>query len=363
MKTKGPFQVINLSAKIRIAAPLVRQIQYLVKTVSTECQWFHLVERKVEGNSIIFELTEMFIPPQTVTAATVESPEAGMSSLFTELVQKYGGFVPAGEKVRAMQCWAHSHVNMESSPSGTDQTNFQELITANKDSDVPVIMMITNKRDEVYFRVADPVTGLDFLNPPIEIVDLDVDTSYIDEAIKSKIVKQTFAPTYIKGGLPMFGTGSGSSYVPKTEYNKTENKGNKPSAVLKGKVNRKTQSFSHLKNDTSLINLLKDVSKIRSTAQDAEKLGQRTSSYLGNAAACFDILLRGEIPSSRPELNMTHLNVSIETIWSGGIDEYIDFLAASLVLYENYSNEDALILHNILNTNAMDQFLAVGHNL
>lgn len=337
MRTKGTFEVSNLSVRVRINQDLVRQIQYLVGKLDSECQWFHLVERIEEGNAIIFSLTEMFIPEQTVTGATVDSPASGMATLLTELTEKYGGFVAAGEQISKMQCWAHSHVNMEATPSGTDHQNYKELIAAQGHSEVPVIMMIVNKKDECFFKIYDPVTGLVFLNPVLEVVVPQIDSTYIDAAIKDKIKRQTY--NIITSGKSYTPIRFGGETHSSNQVSLYSGKGTSDviSSGLETRINRKKSSFEHLRGDENLKKLLKRISTSADATMEAREVSKRIFSSIGNAAACFQYLVSKKGPESKGTYNSDNLTAALESLWSGDMSEYVTYLAASMVLYESYS--------------------------
>jgi hypothetical protein len=150
----------------------------------------------------------MLIPEQEVTGATVESPDKGMLALWNELKAKYVKEDGTYDRdvvngiISKMHAWCHSHVNMAASPSGTDEATFRQWIDQNdKQGDTnPVIMMIVNKREEVYIRLYDPELGIYCENPDIEIVMPAVDTSYVEEAIKNKVKSKSF-PGYQSTGF------------------------------------------------------------------------------------------------------------------------------------------------------------------
>lgn len=204
MKPAGQFKnLVVIKPVILLSYELRSQIMAFVNGTNTsECQWFHTIERTVnhKGDKAIYTLRHMLIPEQEVTGATVESPEKGMLALWNELKEKHKNEDGSYDRdtvnsiVSKMHAWCHSHVNMTASPSGTDESTFKQWIDQNdKQGDLsPVVMMIVNKREEVYIRLYDPELGIYCENPDIEIVMPSVDLTYVDEAIKNKVKSKSF---------------------------------------------------------------------------------------------------------------------------------------------------------------------------
>ncbi len=198
MKRAGEFKnLIIVEPKILMPYELQAQVMAFVNgTNAQECQWFHTVTRTMstKGDKAYYTLDLMFIPEQTVTGATVESPDKGMLTIYNELKETYKTDTGYDKEtvnciLSSMHVWAHSHVNMQCSPSTTDETTFKQWIDQNKAADVnsPVIMMIVNKKEDIYFRLFDPEIGIYCENPSLEVIMPAVDTSYVTEAIKTKI--------------------------------------------------------------------------------------------------------------------------------------------------------------------------------
>lgn len=205
MKKAGEYKnLITYKPTVLIPHEIAASIRALVNgTDAKECQWFHQVNRITfrTGNRVVYSLEGIYIPEQEVTAATVESdPVKGLMGLWKELKDsnlKEDGTADT-EVVNAivskMNVWAHSHVNMACIPSGTDESTFKQWWTQAEaqESSEPSIMMIVNKRDEVYIRVFDPYLGVHFENPDIEISYPEVDLSYVQNALKDKIKVRSF---------------------------------------------------------------------------------------------------------------------------------------------------------------------------
>lgn len=175
---------------------VLEQARYFVKEVKYECQWFHQVERIQDGFNIYYHVKGIYIPNQSVTGTTVDTAASAMVTLGHEVRDKVGGYGPEFNEIfQSLTCWCHSHVNMNTSPSGTDNTQFNEQIASGRASvpDRPQMMMIFNKRDEFFSRVFDPELNLLFEGVPMS-VGAPADMTYIKDALKNKI---THRPTVI----------------------------------------------------------------------------------------------------------------------------------------------------------------------
>lgn len=187
-----------------ISRSLLTQVQYLVKNVPTECQWFHSITKTTYTDGIVFRIDELIIPPQEVTGATVDSSPADVKAMSDEIKTVAGGYnAEYNNMLKRIKCWSHSHVNMTPTPSGTDEQTFKEYVadtvTQNNDGEqYPVGMFIVNKQNKYYLRIYDPELDLIFDGLTLHIEDQDVNLDYVDEAIKNKIVtkKQNFAAVY-----------------------------------------------------------------------------------------------------------------------------------------------------------------------
>lgn len=209
MKLIGDFKnLVQMKPTIVMTYELHAQIMRFVNGVDAmECQWFLTIEKTIatRGDRVFYSLQDMLIPTQEVSGATVESnPQTGMFALFSELKQTYrtevdGVDAPDMERVNEivgkMHCWCHSHVNMAPNPSGTDEATFREWCKSNADQGLnhPVIMMIVNKKEDVYLRLWDPELNLYCENPGIQLLYPEVDFTYVDDAIANKVKRKAYA--------------------------------------------------------------------------------------------------------------------------------------------------------------------------
>lgn len=177
--------------KIYIPHELLVKIQYLVAKATKEVQWYHEVYRHDTDQHIGIELRDMFVPPQFVSGAEAETTPEQEMEYYQYLETLLGDRVDDSRRIQ--RAWCHSHVNMGTSPSGQDLSQFNEhidLVGSSRDKTTPVLMMIFNKKDEVFCKLWDPVTGYVVVNPPIIITE-SVDLSGIDEIFDKHVRERT----------------------------------------------------------------------------------------------------------------------------------------------------------------------------
>jgi hypothetical protein len=206
IKKAGEYKnLIVYKPTIAIPYDIIAQIKTFVNgTDAKECQWFHTINRTMFRNSnrVVYTFNGMYIPEQEISAAYVESdPVKGLMGLWKELQSqnlKEDGTADneaMNAIVSKMNVWAHSHVMMACSPSGTDEATFKQWWTQAEaqESTEPSVMMIVNKKDEFYIRLYDPLIGTYFENPDIEITYPEVDCSYVQDALKNKLKTKTWS--------------------------------------------------------------------------------------------------------------------------------------------------------------------------
>lgn len=213
----GTFKVLQFAKPIiRMPYELRAQLMALVNgTNHNECQWFHCITKSFGGAKkeiIYYDLDGIYIPKQVVGGASVESPGEGLLGIWNELKAVF--LLPDGTpdreqcnlRFQKMNCWAHSHVNMAVNPSPTDESTFRQWVDQSSGTVHPTIMMIVNKREEVYIRLYDPEEGIYCENPEIIMLNPPpVDLTYIQDAIANKISSRTYTSTGMLGNTLGFG--------------------------------------------------------------------------------------------------------------------------------------------------------------
>lgn len=319
MKNAGEYKnLVIYKPTVLIPYEVRAQIMAFVNgTNHNECQWFHTITRTIfkQGNRVIYSFGGMYIPEQEVAGATVESdPVKGMLGLWKELKEanlKEDGTAD-GEAVNAivskMNVWAHSHVNMACSPSGTDEATFRQWWTQNEGQgiDEPSVMMIVNKREEVYIRVYDPYLGTYFENPAIEISYPEIDTTYVQDALKNKLKvkamvhhagfhgQSTWTPgqaRVIHGSVYPSGTGYGQNSGP-TLVGEADSPGKEKSGIVASSATPAVPTWTRagmamMTGATSVKDDLFTVATSNKSTNEALKITNHVDKALGDVAELY----------------------------------------------------------------------------
>lgn len=142
----------------------------LIAAVPTEIAWNGIVERKTENE---FYIKDILVYPQKVSYATVDTDEAEYTEWRNSLTD---------EQFSGLRMHGHSHVNMSTSPSGTDLSEQrrikEELKSVTDDFRKYYIFMIFNKSLEVSVRLYDCANETGYCEKDCDIV-IDGIGSYI----------------------------------------------------------------------------------------------------------------------------------------------------------------------------------------
>ena len=194
MKSITNYHILNNIPIISITHKGLSAIKEIVRLAPQEAQWFHTVEPivyKQSPNEVHLLLSEkLYIPTQNTSAAQVDTTSAMMMDFYRDLQADYEDQEVVNQKLTAMTCWCHSHVNMSPNPSGQDNLQFNSFINLSIEQGQKLwqIMLIFNKKDQFYSRVYDPHTGIIHEGVPIHIIN-NYDFNYIHQAAKTKFKK------------------------------------------------------------------------------------------------------------------------------------------------------------------------------
>ena len=191
--TTEPKTYFSYAPEVKISIESLEKAKYLVKTVHTECQWYFTLDKTVDRNKIIYYLNDFVLPVQEVTGVTVESEPVQMYQMLQQLQnERELSFEALGQLAARLNCWCHSHVNMQCSPSGTDDSQWKRQKEANQSSgsNNPQAMIIMNKRDEYFLRIYDPEFNIEYQNLPIQIDYGIINVSDVDRLIDRNISKR-----------------------------------------------------------------------------------------------------------------------------------------------------------------------------
>lgn len=251
VKSLTPYKPVAASMllywrfEIEIDPVVLQKMTYLIHYMKNhECQWFFGVDRHVNENTrcVTYIIHNIYIPKQEVSAAYVESSGQAMITLMLEVKAKYGLYTynptdksysrnpdavlteeqsnTLAKELSSIRMWCHSHVQMGVSPSGTDNTQWQEWCQGTP-SDSFAIMGIFNQKGECYIRFRDFKFDVSGENPPMVILTPTLfDEQEFTRTITSRVTTRVYQPpstpaygtyTYEKKDVPTQAAGVGIS--------------------------------------------------------------------------------------------------------------------------------------------------------
>lgn len=169
----------------------------LVAHVDKEVAW-HGTARRLGNNQYIID--DVIVYPQRVAAATVEADEG------------YKMWLVQRDDFDSIRMQGHSHVNMGTTPSGTDTGFYKEILDQLREDDF-YIFGIWNKRGEYTLKIYDMEINTLFETADISLKILDNDSTlqnFLEEA--DKLVKPAVpaitTPAYTSSYNGSYGGGS-----------------------------------------------------------------------------------------------------------------------------------------------------------
>ena len=172
------LNVVNENViKVNFTTEAYNKMMTLVDGFSSEVAWHGIVKRIDECT---FRITDILVYPQTVTGVTVNTDQS-------EYVKWLYGL--PDEIFTNLMFQGHSHVNMGTSPSGTDLNDMYELIE-NLDDDDYYIFMIWNKRREFDIRVVDMAKNVIYSGADVQVSVEGFDYNKFIREAKSQIKTQ-----------------------------------------------------------------------------------------------------------------------------------------------------------------------------
>lgn len=113
-----PTTEINASPRVIIRPQVLIDIQTIISLTDLEVGFFGLVK---EHEKNLFEVYEILLPKQDISAATCELTPEGVGELVEHLL------TTRPDAYNDMRAWFHSHHTMGVGPSDQDDTQFNEL--------------------------------------------------------------------------------------------------------------------------------------------------------------------------------------------------------------------------------------------
>lgn len=179
----------------------------LIRGFDKEVAWHGVANRKEGEELATYVISDIVVYPQTVTGASVDMDE-----------EKYGQWLMENDedpRFANLRMQGHSHVNMATSPSGTDLKHQEDILQMVRD-DSFYIFMIWNKSFNSTTKIYDLRENILFDDADITIriagaaEDLDV---FLEKA-KEMVVSKTYQPVRASYTYP---SSNASPYNPLTQ--------------------------------------------------------------------------------------------------------------------------------------------------
>ena len=139
------FAATNQKAWVFFTEIAWRKMEALIKNFDKEVAWHGTASRLNIENKHGYLISDIFVYPQQVTGASVETDQEKYQNWLFDLED---------DVFNNLRMQGHSHVNMSTSPSSTDLTH-QNAILSRMTDDMFYIFMIWNKRGEKNIKIYD----------------------------------------------------------------------------------------------------------------------------------------------------------------------------------------------------------------
>jgi hypothetical protein len=208
-----PPSEIQFYLQLEVARRNAEEVIYRFKGVP-EVPWQEVQGTYVESNAVDapklgkdierrFGCLRLERDDTTVTVAGSEPNTVEVISF-----EEYGTRMErANEYFRSYNTWCHSHVKMTATPSGTDNTQWEEWKSAFTDSPV-CAMLIFNLDGQLFVRIRDAEIGRELEAIPVQLLDPGFSQG-LTEVCKSRVRPK--ATTYSSQQWQGYGTSKSSS--------------------------------------------------------------------------------------------------------------------------------------------------------
>lgn len=173
---------VERTAKIVFTLPAFTKMMALLMVFDKEVGWYCTCRRSEEENDE-YIVDDVLVFPQTVTSVTVDSDDEKRTAWFDSL--------PV-ETLLSIKCDCHSHVNMSTSPSGTDDKDMRAVFD-NIPQDGFRIFMIWNKSLEYWAAIYDVQKNVIFESDEIEVEVLGVDLNTFIKDAKGLVQNRVYS--------------------------------------------------------------------------------------------------------------------------------------------------------------------------
>lgn len=184
-----------------ITSTAYTKMQLLVQEHNEEIGWYGTVEKHANKNYII---TDILVYPQHTSSATIEQDEDKMFDFEMSLTDA---------QINSKRMQGHSHVNMGTTPSHTDETFYSQLLTQVNDF---FLVLIINKGGSLFTRFYDIENNVIYENLPIIIIDELGNNlkEWVDTELETKITIK-HRPIYYKPPKHKYKKGGYNKYEDK----------------------------------------------------------------------------------------------------------------------------------------------------
>ena len=193
---KKTLSNVDAKATLRFTDHAFLKMFTLVQAFDKEIAWHCVADRTENENEYL--ISDVLVYPQTVTGVTVEMDTAEYAKWIEN------GVLAGDERFFKLHAQGHSHVNMSTSPSGTDLQHQRGILEDLRPNGF-YIFMIWNKRGEYTLWIYDLEKNIVFENKDItlEIGESgDEFSAFLKEAkeiVKAKVTQYTGASGYSTG--------------------------------------------------------------------------------------------------------------------------------------------------------------------
>lgn len=188
------FSIPSRKASLCFSEKAWYKMHELVSHFDKEVAWHGTARRGDDAEKDEYYIDDIFVYPQEVTGATVNTDQEKYQSWLYSLDD---------DTFSNLRMQGHSHVNMGTTPSGVDLTH-QEKILEQLENDMFYIFLIWNKKDDRTIKIYDFAKNILFETSDIEVLVDEQDIGIItfienaDSMVSSKVYSYSSAKTETK---------------------------------------------------------------------------------------------------------------------------------------------------------------------
>ena len=188
---------IDKKTALRFTESAWLKMRLLVDGFDKEVGWHGVAYRQEDG----YLVTDILVYPQETTSTTVNTDRTSYDEWLAGLDD---------ETFNNLRFQGHSHVNMGTSPSGTDEKDQKEWLDMLR-PDMFYIFVITNKKNSVYAKIYDLAENICYESTDIVVSIIEDGTGILDfsEEAKKLVREKTYTAPKTTAPVTTYGQGSG----------------------------------------------------------------------------------------------------------------------------------------------------------